>query len=218
MTPVLDVRSLSRLVAGKALLRDVSLRLLPGEILVLRGPSGCGKSTLLRCLARLDAVDSGEIRLVGTPGGQVPVRDWRRRVGHLFQAPTPLPGSLIENLRYGPLLRGLVPEEDELLGRLEAVGLGGKAGQEASTLSGGELQRLALARVLANRPQVLLLDEPTSALDEASRAGVEACVTESVKREGLACLWTTHDPSQAERVATRIASMDAGRLVEEPGP
>jgi len=212
---LLEVRSLSHSVPGKMLFRDISLLVNAGEIVSLRGPSGCGKSSLLRCISRLDAVDSGEIRLSGTSAPVIPVLTWRRRVAHLFQASLPLPGSLSDNLRYGPSLAGRQLDDSEILELLASVGLVAKADQDASTLSGGEAQRLGLARILANRPEVLLLDEPTSALDESSRERIEACVTESVKATGLACLWVTHDPLQAGRVAKRHLYMDAGHFAAE---
>ena len=215
MNTLLEVRHLSHSVAGKVLFSEVSLIVNAGEIVSLRGPSGCGKSSLLRCISRLDAVDSGEIRLSGTSAPVIPVLTWRRRVAHLFQASLPLPGSLSDNLRYGPSLAGRQLDDSEILELLASVGLVAKADQDASTLSGGEAQRLGLARILANHPEVLLLDEPTSALDEASRERIETCVTESVKSRGLACLWVTHDPAQAERMAKRHLFMDAGHLVAE---
>lgn len=215
MAPSLDVRGLSRRLEDRALIEDVSLVLHAGEITCLQGPSGCGKSSLLRCLSRLDASSSGEVMLMGSSSRAIPVLEWRRQVGHLFQASAPLPGNLSDNLRYAPSLRGDGLEEEMVQVLLEAVGLEAKASQEASTLSGGELQRLALARLLANRPAVLLLDEPTSALDGTSRGLIEACVTESVKISGIACLWVTHDSAQALRVATRHLRMDAGHLLAE---
>ena len=215
MSPNLDVRGLSRRLEDRVLFEEVSLALHAGEITCLQGPSGCGKSSLLRCLSRLEAFSTGEILLAEKPSRGIPVLEWRRAVGHLFQASVPLPGDLSDNLRYAPSLRGERLEEGDVQAWLEAVGLEAKASQDASTLSGGELQRLALARLLANRPSVLLLDEPTSALDEASRVLIEACVTESVKSSGIACLWVTHDPAQALRVAIRHLRMDAGRLFAE---
>jgi len=213
--PSLDVRGLSRRLADRLLFEGVSLELHPGEITCLQGRSGCGKSSLLRCLSRLDAFSAGEMALAGRASREVPVLEWRRQVGYLFQAPVPLPGSLSDNLGYAPSLKGEGLQEGDALVLLAAVGLEAKASQDASTLSGGELQRLALARLLANRPSVLLLDEPTAALDEASREAVEACVTGSVKSSGIACLWVTHDPEQARRVSSRNLRMEAGRLLAE---
>lgn len=215
MSRLLEALDLTRSVSEKVLFHGASLFVNVGEVVSLRGPSGSGKSSLLRCLSRLDAVASGSLLLSGTPASEIPALAWRRRVAHLFQASLPLPGSLCDNVRYGPSLAGRRLDDSEIHVLLASVGLETKAEQDASTLSGGEAQRLGLARILANRPEVLLLDEPTSALDESSRERIEACVTESVKATGLACLWVTHDPLQAGRVAKRHLFMDARQLTAQ---
>lgn len=212
---LLEAVELSRNRAGRSLLQGVCLRVRAGEIVSLRGPSGCGKSSLLRCISRLDALDAGELRLAGRSAREIPVRTWRQRVAHLFQSPCPLPGSLADNLRYAASLHGRILDRKDILTALSSVGLEDACEQDASTLSGGEAQRLALARALVNRPEMLLLDEPTAALDEASRDRIEALVTESVESSGIGCLWVTHDPAQAGRVATRQLRMEAGRLLAE---
>lgn len=175
------------------------------------GPSGSGKTTLLRLLARLDEPTLGEIRLDGRRSSDFAPRQWRRGVGLLFQQPTMFPGTLANNLRFGPRQRGVELADDTVERLLEDVGLAGKGAREATTLSGGEAQRAALARTLANRPRVLLLDEPTSALDGSSRDDVESLLTDAVAANGLACVWVTHDPAQANRVAKRVLRLREGR-------
>jgi putative ABC transport system ATP-binding protein len=120
-----------------------------------------------------------------------------------------------ENVAFGPKQRGeqiIVDKISELLGE---VGLGGYESRDVSKLSGGEAQRVSLARALANSPRVLLLDEPTSALDDASKSGIESLMTRIVKDKQLACLLVTHDHGQAERMANRILYMDRGRVSEQ---
>ncbi|HEY1358795.1 MAG TPA: ATP-binding cassette domain-containing protein [Thermoleophilaceae bacterium] len=191
------------------MLRGVDLRLGTGATALL-GPSGSGKSTLLRLLNRLADPDRGEVRFKGDDVRALDPLDLRRRAVLVPQLPAPLPGSVAENVRYGPGLcgRDVDPERP-----LELAGLDPDyASREAERLSVGEQQRVMLARALALEPEVLLLDEPTSALDERARDGVERTLGELEGRAGLSMLVVTHDRGQAERLATKIVRIEDGKV------
>jgi putative ABC transport system ATP-binding protein len=190
-------------------LRGLDLRLGAGATALL-GPSGCGKSTLLRLLNRLADPEQGEVRFRGEDVRSLDVLELRRRACLVPQLPAPVPGSVADNVRYGPALCG---HEVDPVRPLELAELGQDyAGREASRLSVGEQQRVMLARALALEPEVLLLDEPTSALDETARAGVERTLAHLAGRSGLSIVVVTHDRGQAERLAERIVELRDGRL------
>jgi UDP-glucose/iron transport system ATP-binding protein len=190
-------------------LRDLDLRLGEGATALL-GPSGSGKSTLLRLLNRLADPDDGRVSFHDEDVRSLDVLELRRKASLVPQLPAPLPGTVADNVRYGPQLRG---QEVEVERPLRMAGLdGGYAAREASRLSVGEQQRVMLARALALEPEVLLLDEPTSALDERARAGVESTLAELSARSGLSMVVVTHDRGQAERLARRIVELHEGRI------
>lgn len=205
---------LGRQVAGKVIVSDVSFAVRTGELLGIVGPSGSGKSSLLRLLNRLDEPTSGTVFLDAQDYRLIPPRELRRRVGMVTQRPFLFPGDVALNLRFGPAQRGESLSDDEVTRLLEQVGLAGFAKQEVSVLSGGEQQRVSLARSLANRPEVLLLDEPTSALDEESKLGIEELIKELVRDHGLTCVMVTHDRDQARRMCQRVVLLESGRLVQ----
>ena len=216
-------------------LRGVSLDLEPGSVHAVVGPSGCGKSTLLYTLNRLREPDSGDIYLDGENIAQLEVFDLRRRVGLVMQKAIFFPGSVGDNILYGPglwhkvsvrrsLAKSPVIQEPELAVStdprhfLDLVGLDPDwVDRDPATLSGGQQQRVALARTLANNPEVLLLDEPTSALDAQAVEILENLVRRLVREQGLTVIWVTHDLHQARRVATEITLLFRGRLIEQ-GP
>lgn len=210
--PALRAEGLTRRSSGRVLVEEVSFSVAPGELLALVGPSGAGKSTLLRLLDRLDEPTAGTVYLAGVDYRTLPPRELRRRVGMVMQAASLFPGTVADNLRFGPRQRGveLAPAEVERL--LDAVGLAGFAPRRVDELSGGEAQRVSLARALANGPEVLLLDEPTSALDEASKRGLEALVARLAGERSLAVVIVTHDLAQAARLATHVLVLERGRV------
>jgi len=213
-TSNLRAEGLSRAVPGKVIVSDVSLEVSAGEVLGIVGASGSGKSSLLRLLNRLDEPTAGAVYLDGTDCRQIPPRELRRRIGMVTQRPFLFPGDVALNLRFGPAQRGETMTDAEVSKLLEQVGLAGFAANEVSVLSGGEQQRVSLARSLANRPEVLLLDEPTSALDEQSKSEIERLVGTVAHDQGLACVLVTHDRDQARRLCQRVVLLDAGRAVK----
>jgi putative ABC transport system ATP-binding protein len=190
-------------------LRDLSLEIRPG-VTALLGPSGSGKSSLLRLLNRLADPDSGSVRFKGEDVTGLDPRELRRRACMVPQLPAPLPGTVADNVRYGP---GLFDRAVGVERPLEQAGLTRLyADREADQLSVGEQQRVMLARALALDPEVLLLDEPTSALDDYTKRGVERTLAELADHSGLSMVLVTHESAQAERMASRIVELSDGRL------
>ena len=211
---VIETINLTRVVDEVPIVNDVSVRVMVGDFLAIVGPSGAGKSSFLRLLNRLDEPTSGTVLLDGEDYKAISPRELRRRVGMVMQSPYLFPGTVAENIRFGPSQRGENLSDDYIEGLLQEVGLKGYAARDINHLSGGEAQRVSLARTLANSPEVLLLDEPTSALDEASRLGVEELIRQVIYQEHLTCLMVTHDLEQAARMATRVMQVEAGRKVK----
>jgi len=190
-------------------LDDVSVAI-PDGATALLGPSGSGKSSLLRLLNRLSDPDLGTIHFKGDDVRELDVLALRRRAVLVPQLPAPLPGTVADNVRYGPSLVEREPDVNSCLGR---AGLARTyAERDAAELSVGEQQRVMLARALALEPEVLLLDEPTSALDEAAREGVERTLIE-LAQAGVAMVLVTHDRGQAVRVASKVVELREGHLV-----
>ncbi len=211
--PILSARGLSREVDGRHLVDDVSLDVDQGQIIAIVGPSGAGKSSFLRLLNRLDEPTAGTVYLEGRDYREIPATELRRRVGMLMQAPNLFPGTVADNLRFGPTQRGETLSLERIAELLDRVGLSGFADRDVGQLSGGEAQRVSLARTLANEPQVLLLDEPTSALDVDSREEVESLIIDVIRDRELTCLFVTHDAPQARRLAGHAMVMEAGCCV-----
>ncbi len=204
--------------AGRCVLDEVTAWIPAAGITVVSGPSGAGKTTLLRLCNRLDVPDEGTVGYRGHALDDLDPLMLRRRVGMVFQRPTPFPGSVADNLAVAR------PGADtgEMGAVLKRVALDpGLLGQEARTLSGGELQRMCLARTLVTEPETLLLDEPTSALDEQPKQVFENTAMD-LAAQGITIVWVTHDDAQARRVADRIYQLHNGHLtgapVEEAGP
>ena len=183
------------------------------------GPSGAGKSTLLRLCNRLEVPTSGRVSFQGTDIAGIDPLWLRRRVGMCFQRPTPFPGTVADNLRAAD------PDGSEARMRetLARVALPASSlDRDATALSGGEAQRMCLARTLMAQPQVLLLDEPTSAVDAEAARVIERAVRE-LAADGIPALWVTHDSAQVERAADRVLRIERGRslgvgpVVPSPG-
>lgn len=207
-------------------LKNINIEIEPNEITAFIGPSGCGKSTLLRCLNRMnDLVEGckieGNVLLDGTDiyGKNVDVNPLRKKVGMVFQKPNPFPMSIYDNIAYGPRTHGIKNKAqldeivetslknaaiwDECKDRLKSSALG---------MSGGQQQRLCIARALACQPEVILMDEPTSALDPISTSKIEELVLELKKKYTVVIV--THNMQQAVRISDKTAFFLLGDLVE----
>ncbi|MDN5344819.1 MAG: UDP-glucose/iron transport system ATP-binding protein [Clostridia bacterium] len=203
--------------ASSVILNRVTTSFPRGQITAVLGPSGAGKSSLLRLLNRLEDPASGQITLDGEDLKSLNIFTLRRRVGMVWQLPTLFPGTVVENITYGPRLRGITPararskaEELILMVGLEA----GLLDRPADTLSIGQQQRVSLARTLANEPEVLLLDEPTSALDPGAAANILHLMVDLKSRLGLTLIFITHILEQARQVADQVLLLHHGEAIE----
>ena len=175
---VLATQNLRRVVDGTTLLDAVNVEVAAGDVFVVFGPSGAGKSTLLRLLNRLDEPTEGTVLLDGTDYRTLDPKVVRQRVGLVPQRPTLLDGTVADNVTWGPRLRDAPVDRARMAALLARLGLEGYEERTAADLSGGEAQRVALARTLFNEPEVLLLDEPMSSLDADAAAQVEALLAD----------------------------------------
>jgi ABC-type methionine transport system ATPase subunit len=217
--PILRIEHLSLVYPGSrgqpavTVLRDVSLDLARGDALTLVGPSGSGKSTLLRCLNRLVEPTAGMVRFEGRDVRALDPRELRRRVALVMQTPVLFEGSVRENLGYRPPGTPGDFSERRLQDAVAEVGLdGGLLDREAATLSGGEKQRVTIARALLGDPQALLLDEPASALDPPNAALVVEAISRLRERRSLSIVAVTHQLELVRRLGGRLAYLVRGRL------
>jgi putative ABC transport system ATP-binding protein len=210
--PALETEHLSRVVAAKVLVQDISVQVQVGEVLAVVGPSGSGKTSFLRLLNRLDEPTSGIVRFNVRDYRELVPRELRQRIGMVMQAAYLFPGTVAENVGYGPRQRGQTLAAGQIETLLQRVGLPGYQERDVSNLSGGEAQRVSIARTLANDPEILLLDEPTSALDEDSARKVEDLVLDIIRERRMTCVIITHNEAQARRVAHRAMVLRAGKL------
>ncbi len=195
---------------------DVTLSVAPGEFVALTGPSGCGKSTLLHLMGAMDRADRGEIWLADQPlhdlGEEELIQVRRRQIGFVFQFFYLLPTMTVEeNVELPLLLAGDTGHLERVAALLEQVGLSHRARAYPATLSGGELQRAALARALVGRPRLIIADEPTGNLDSDNGGRVLEILRGLAGREGVAVVMATHSAEAAE-VASRVLRMRDGRV------
>ncbi len=217
---MLEVRDLHKhYPPDKEVLRGISLAVARDEILCLLGPSGCGKSTLLRIVAGLERADRGNVLVDGAAIDEVPT--WRRNFGLMFQDYALFPHlTVAENVGYGLRMAGMAAAQrrtrvDELLGLVNLRGYGDRA---IDGLSGGEQQRVALARTLAPQPALVMLDEPLANLDRLLREELVQEVRAILKQLRVPAIFVTHDQEEAFVLADRIAVMRAGRIEQEDTP
>jgi putative ABC transport system ATP-binding protein len=208
--PLFELADVSLEIGGSTILDRVDLAIADGGITVLVGPSGAGKSTVLRLLDRLEVPTSGEVRFRGRPLDELDVLRLRRRVGMVFQRPAPFPGTVRDNL----LVADPEADEDALDAALRAARLDVSfLDRPADELSGGEAQRMCLARTLVTQPEVLLMDEPTSSLDPEATRRLERTAMR-LAREGHELVWVTHDLEQARRLGGDVVVLIGGRVAD----
>ncbi len=204
-------------------LRDVTLSIATGEVVVVCGPSGSGKSTLIRCVNGLENIQEGEITVLGQSitRDRINLPKLRTHVGMVFQSFNLFPHmTALQNIMLAPMkVRGASRAEAERSARalLERVGIPEKFANYPANLSGGQQQRVAIARALAMQPQIMLFDEPTSALDPEMINEVLDVMT-LLAREGMTMMVVTHEMGFARRVADRVIFMDGGAVVEQADP
>nr|WP_319528656.1 ABC transporter ATP-binding protein [Pseudomonas laurentiana] len=210
-----SVQNLQKSYAGSTVFNDINCHIERGEFVTLLGPSGCGKSTLLRCIAGLTAVDSGKILLDGQD--LVPLTPQKRGIGMVFQSYALFPNMTVEqNVAFGLRMQKVANEESRsrVLEVLQLVELQDLASRYPHQLSGGQCQRVALARSLVTRPRLLLLDEPLSALDARIRKHLREQIRNIQRELGLTTIFVTHDQEEALILSDRIFLMNQGRIVQ----
>ncbi len=225
--PKMTARGVNVFYGTKQAIKNVSLDVRTDEVTAFIGPSGCGKSTFLRCFNRMnDTVDSarveGAIKLDETDiyAPSMDVVQLRARVGMVFQKPNPFPKSIYENIAYGPRIHGLASGKTEMdaivEGSLRRAGLWDEVkdrlSESGTAMSGGQQQRLCIARAIAVDPEVILMDEPCSALDPIATARIEELIDDL--RGRYAIIIVTHNMQQAARVSQKTAFFHLGSMVE----
>ncbi|MDP8979252.1 MAG: ABC transporter ATP-binding protein [Acidobacteriota bacterium] len=217
MAPVLELRGVSKRFPDHLAVDSVTLALDHGEFFSLLGPSGCGKTTTLRMIAGFEEPTAGEIRLNGGPIQQL--KPYQRNVSTVFQNYALFPHlTVTQNVEFGLRRHGDSQIVEKVSAALATVRLTGKEARYPSEISGGERQRVALARSLVLAPAVLLLDEPLSALDPNLRKQVRAELKSLQREVGIAFLFVTHDQEEALSLSDRIGVMNAGRLEQVGTP
>lgn len=194
---------------------DINLEVQQGEFLSILGPSGCGKTTLLRVVSGLEYPDSGQILLDGIDITQTD--PGKRGIGLVFQDYALFPHlSVKDNIQYGLARIGLprIDRRNRLEAMLDLTDLNGLENRDVATLSGGEKQRVALARSIAMQPKILLLDEPFSALDPSLRVTLRREIYAIIKRTGITTIFVTHNPEEALSMSDRIAVIYGGKIVQ----
>ena len=209
-----SLRAVTCIRHDRVVLDRIDLVFPPGVVTAIVGPSGSGKTSLLRLLNRLDDPTDGQIELDDQPLAALPVRTLRQRVGFVFQTPVMFPGTVAENIQVAASLAGQTVDRDiDVL--LERAGLHPAYSERvAADLSGGEQQRVSLARTLATRPSVLLLDEPTSALDPETADRLMVTIRELSVRDGMTTIMVTHRLAEARAVSAFVVMLESGWLVE----
>lgn len=221
--PIIELRHIQKHFGSLHVLKDVSLSVYKGEVVVIIGPSGSGKSTLCRTINRLETIDSGEIIIDGKPlpdeGKEL--ADVRAQIGMVFQSFNLFSHrTILDNVTLAPIdvLRWKKHEaREEAMRLLKRVGVDSQAHKVPAQLSGGQQQRVAIARALAMHPKAILFDEPTSALDPEMINEVLDVMT-ALAKDGMTMIVVTHEMNFARNVAHRVIFMDAGQIIEEGSP
>jgi ABC-type Fe3+/spermidine/putrescine transport system ATPase subunit len=223
LTEFLGVRDVSKAFNGTIALQDISFDIAAGEIVCLLGPSGCGKTTLLRIVAGLEAPDVGSVHFEGRAIDSL--APYERRFGLMFQDYALFPHkNVFENVAFGLRMKeGGAPRDQAAIDKtvremLSLVGMADFEKRSVSELSGGEAQRVALARSLAPHPRLLMLDEPLGSLDRATRERLMVELRDILRRVGVTTLYVTHDQTEAFSVADRAIIMNVGHIEQIDPP
>ncbi|UED77957.1 amino acid ABC transporter ATP-binding protein [Brevibacillus sp. DP1.3A] len=220
---MIRVQNLKKSFGKVEVLKDVTLQVGKGEVVVLIGASGSGKSTLIRCINFLEIKDGGEIYIEGKSidSKKDDLTKVRQKVGMVFQHFNLFPHkTVLENIMEAPLIAKKADKEEtkqEALRLLQKVGLSEKADAYPSSLSGGQKQRVAIARSLAMKPEIMLFDEPTSALDP-ELVGEVLETMKQLAQEGMTMIIVTHEMGFAKEVADWVAFMNQGKIIEMARP
>src|SRR5450755_2852643 len=217
--PLLEIRSLAKSFGKTSVLRDISLQVAEGEFLTILGESGSGKTTLLRIIAGFESASSGEILMGGERLDNLP--PYRRRVNTVFQHYALFPHlTVAENVGYGLKIARLPKQEvmTRVEQALDMVKMTAYAASKPANISGGQQQRIALARALVNRPRLLLLDEPLSALDANLRRQMQVELKSLQREVGISFVFVTHDQEEAMVMSDRIALLRMGELEQVASP
>lgn len=223
MEALIQVNHLNKMFGQKKILKDITLEIAKGEVVVVIGPSGSGKSTFLRCLNLLEEPTSGTILFDGQEitNKKTDIYQMREQMGMVFQQFNLFPNlTVLENILLAPTKVKKISRaeaEEKALVLLDKVGLIEKANEYPQSLSGGQQQRIAIARALAMEPKVMLFDEPTSALDP-EMVGEVLSVMQNLAKEGMTMVIVTHEMGFAREVGDRVLFMDDGRVIEEGMP
>jgi phospholipid/cholesterol/gamma-HCH transport system ATP-binding protein len=224
--PVIEIRGLKKSFGNQEVLKDVSLKLLKGENLVVLGKSGSGKSVLIKCIARLLNPDGGTINILGENISDLDsngLKELRKKVGFLFQSGALYDSMTVrQNLEF-PLRRikkGMTEKEisEKIMEALENVGLAGALNKMPSELSGGMQKRISLARTIVVDPQIMLYDEPTTGLDPVTSDEISELINDVQKRYKTSSIIITHDIECARNTATRIVMLKDGEVYQEGKP
>ena len=221
--PAIDIRGLNKWYGDFQALRNVDLRVMPGERIVICGPSGSGKSTLIRCINALEAHDEGTITVRGIEmkNDGAATAGLQAEVGMVFQQFNLFPHlTILENLTLGPMkARGLSrpAAEARAMAYLDRVRIPDQAHKKPAALSGGQQQRVAIARSLCMEPKIMLFDEPTSALDPEMINEVLDVIID-LAMEGMTMICVTHEMGFARKAADRMIFMDGGEIIETGTP
>ena len=221
--PVIELKDINKHYGSLHVLKDISLSVGKGEVVVVIGPSGSGKSTLCRTINRLETIDSGEILIDGVPLPQEgrQLARLRAQIGMVFQSFNLFSHmTVLDNMTLAPTGVLKLPKKqarEEAMRLLERVGVADQAHKLPAQLSGGQQQRAAIARALAMHPKAMLFDEPTSALDPEMIGEVLNVMT-SLAQDGMTMVIVTHEMNFARRVSNRVVFMDGGSIVEQDAP
>jgi ABC-type polar amino acid transport system ATPase subunit len=223
ITPIISIQKVNKYFRNVHALKDVSLDIYPGEVVVIIGPSGSGKSTLLRCINRLETIDAGTIIVDGIAINhpRTNINRVREEVGMVFQQFNLFPNlTALQNIMLAQRIvrkRDKAEAEQVAMALLHKVGISEKRDVHPAKLSGGQQQRVAIARALAMNPKMMLFDEPTSALDPEMIKEVLDVMLD-LAREGITMVVVTHEMGFARAAADRVIFMDQGEKIEDTTP